>query len=46
MSCKRKFHDRDNDKSVHSPVVHDEKQIDFSDKGHDLKLENTEIPLS
>ena len=41
----KKYHDRDNDKSVQrvSLVVHEEKQTDFSGKGHDIKLENTEM---
>ena len=41
----KKYKDRDNDKSVQgvSAVVHEEKQTDFSGKGNDIKLENTEI---
>ena len=45
VNLRKKYHDRDNDKSVQGvpPVVHEEKQTDYSGKGHDIKLENTEI---
>ena len=41
----KKYHDKDNDKSVQrvSPVDHEGRPADFSGKRYDIKLENAEI---